>query len=77
MPSRFDEAYSVDTKKNGFVVDMSPSTLLEQSQMNGFERTTKPVGDAITPEVAGQTTGGRGMSDTVAAISLGANGKKK
>ena len=69
MPSRMDDVYSVDAKKAGFVVDMSPSTLLEQSQMNGFERTTKPVGDAVTPEVAGQVTGGRGMSDTVAAIS--------
>ena len=77
MPDRYSEVYSVDAKKAGFVVDMSPSTLLEQSQMNGFERTTKPVGDAVTPEVAGQTTGGRGLIDTEAAIRLGANGRKQ
>ena len=32
MPSRFDAAYSVDAKREGFVVDMRPTTLLERAR---------------------------------------------
>jgi len=77
MPSRFDEAYSVDAKKAGFVVDMRPSTLLEQSLMGGFERTTMPVGEAVTENAEHQTTGGARMGDAIDAIRIGANGRKK
>lgn len=76
MPSRFDEAYSVDTKKAGFVVDMRPSTLLEQSQQ-GYDRVNMPVGEATTERAEYQTTGGRGSTDAEAATRLGANGRKK
>ena len=77
MPSRYDDVYSVNAKKAGFVVDMSPSTILEELQDGGFQRTTKPVGEAGTNETQVLGTGGRGMSDTLAALQLGANGRKK
>ncbi len=75
MPSRFDAAYSVDAKREGFVVDMRPTTLLEQSQM-GVDRVNKPVGDATAPRPEIQTTGGNNLIDTLAAIQLGAIGRK-
>ena len=77
MPSRYDDVYSVNAKKAGFVVDMSPSTILEELQDGGFQRTTKPVGEAGANETQVLGTGGRGMSDTWAALQLGANGRKK
>jgi hypothetical protein len=77
MPSRFDEAYSVDTKKAGFVVDMSPSTILEELQDGGFQRTTKPVGQTAATGDQSRGTGGKGLIDTEAAMRLGANGNKK
>ena len=77
MPSRFDEAYSVDTKKAGFVVDMSPSTILEELQDGGFQRTTRPVGESPANEIQTRGTGGRGLSDFESATRLGANGNKK
>jgi hypothetical protein len=76
MPSRFDEAYSVDTKKDGFVVDMRPTTLLEQSLM-GNDRVNMPVGEAITEAAEYQTTGGARLGDAIDAIRIGANGRKK
>jgi hypothetical protein len=76
MPSRYDESvYGVDARKDGFVVDMRPTTLLEQSQM-GFDRVNMPVGDATDARPEIQTTGGRGTTDTEAAIRLGAQGRK-
>lgn len=76
MPSRYDESiYGVDARKDGFVVDMRPTTLLEQSQM-GFDRVNMPVGDATGPRPEIQTTGGRGTTDTEAAVRLGAQGRK-
>jgi hypothetical protein len=76
MPSRYDESvYGVDAKKEGFVVDMRPTTLLEQSQM-GFDRVNMPVGDATSPRPEIQTTGGSNLIDTIAAIQLGAIGRK-
>jgi len=76
MPSRFDEAYSVDTKKDGFVVDMRPTTLLEQSLMGG-DRVNMPVGEATTEAAEYQTTGGARLGDAIDAIRIGANGRKK
>jgi hypothetical protein len=75
MPSRFDPVYSVDADRNGFVVDMRPTTLLEQSVM-GIDRVNKPVGDATAPRPEVQTTGGRGLTDTESALRLGAQGRK-
>jgi len=77
MPSRFDEAYSVDAKKAGFVVDMSPSTILEELQDGGFQRTTRPVGESPANETQTRGTGGARMGDAEAAARLGANGNKK
>jgi hypothetical protein len=77
MPSRFDKTYSVDARKDGFVVDMRPSTLLEQSLMGGFERTTMPVGEKVTEAAENQTTGGARIGDAIDAIRIGANGRKK
>ena len=76
MPSRYDESvYGVNAKKDGFVVDMRPTTLLEQSQM-GFDRVNMPVGNATGPRPEVQTTGGANLIDTIAAIQLGAIGRK-
>jgi len=77
MPSRLDDsAYGVDAKKAGFVVDMRPSTLLEQSLM-GNDRVNMPVGEATTEAAEYQTTGGARMGDAIEAIRIGANGRKK
>lgn len=78
MPDRFDEMYSVGVVNAGhdFDIDFRPSTLLEESQNNGFLRTTKPTGNPTHPAVEAQTTGGRGLTDTEAAFRLGANGRK-
>jgi len=76
MPSRFDDVFSTDNRERpGFVMDFRPTTLLEQSQM-GIDRVNKPVGTATTPRGEVQTTGGRGTTDTEAAIRLGAQGRK-
>ena len=75
MPSRFDPVYSTDATRDGFVVDLRPTTLLEQSQM-GVDRVNRPVGDATGPRPEVQTTGGRGSTDTEAALRLGAQGRK-
>jgi hypothetical protein len=77
MVDRFnDPAFSTEARQAdvGFVVNMAPSTLLEQLQDNGYERTTKPVGAPTTPAIPQQGTGGRGLTDTEAAFRLGANG---
>jgi len=76
MPSRFDAEYSVDSGKHSKqVADFRPTTLLEQSQMGG-DRVNMPVGDATGPRPEIQTTGGRGTTDTEAALRLGAQGRK-
>jgi len=75
MPSRFDPVYSTDSNRNGFVVDMRPTTLLEQAQL-GVDRVNMPVGDATGPRPEVQTTGGRGLTDTESALRLGAQGRK-
>ena len=75
MPSRFDPVYSVDANRDGFVVDMRPTTLLEQMQM-GVDRVNKPVGNATAPRPEVQTTGGSGLTDTESALRLGAQGRK-
>lgn len=77
MPSRFDDVYSTDVEHHGFYVDMTPSTLLEQSQNGGYERTTMPAGGPVTMPTKYETTGGRGLTDTEAAVRLGATGNKK
>jgi len=76
MPDRFSEEYSVDKKKEGFVVDMRPTTLLEQSK-NGGDRINMPVGEAVTEGAEYQTTGGARIGDAIDAIRIGANGRKK
>lgn len=58
-----------------FFVDMRPSTVLEQSQMHGHTRTTKPVGMADPAPTRWETVGGRGSRDTIAARELGASGR--
>ena len=67
--------YSTDSNRNGFVVDMRPTTLLEQAQL-GVDRVNMPVGDATGPRPEVQTTGGRGLTDTESALRLGAQGRK-
>jgi hypothetical protein len=58
-----------------FFVDMRPSTVLEQSQMRGYERTTKPVGAAEPMPMAWETVGGRASNDVLAARQLGSLGR--
>jgi hypothetical protein len=57
-------------------VDMRPGYILEQSMMSGFDRTSKPVGQADPTPDEFQSTGGRGTADAVAARQLGTNGRK-
>lgn len=76
MPSRDDAVYSVDARKDGFTVDMRPTTLLEQSLM-GNDRVNLPVGDKVTEAAEFQTTGGARLGDAIDAIRIGANGRKK
>lgn len=77
MPDRYSEVYGVDARHENvaFGVDFRPTTLAEQSIMGG-DRVNKPVGDATSARPAFETTGGRGLTDTEAAIRLGANGRK-
>lgn len=68
----------VDTTRRGevsFKVDMRPTTLLEQSQMRGFDRTTKPVGTSEARPDTWETAGGRALNDVLAARHLGALGR--
>ena len=58
-----------------FFVDMRPSTVLEQSQNRGYERTTKPVGMANPMPTAWETVGGRASNDVIAARQLGSLGR--
>jgi hypothetical protein len=75
MPSRYDAVYSTDATRDGFVVDMRPTTLLEQSIM-GADRVNLPVGDATGPRPEYQTTGGARIQDAVIAAQIGATGRK-
>jgi hypothetical protein len=59
-----------------FVVDMRPTTLVEQSQMGGYDRTTMPVGNAAVGSAEFESVGGRGARDTIAARELGIQGRK-
>jgi hypothetical protein len=68
----------VDTTRRGevsFVVDMRPTTVFEQSQMRGYNRTTKPVGESEAMPEEWQTAGGRGSRDIIAARELGTSGR--
>lgn len=83
-PSRFDPAFDVTARKGANTEldqDFRPTTLLEQSQMGGFDRTNKPVGskpaDGSKDGEDVQTAGGRNLGDTIAAKQLGADGRKK
>jgi len=76
MPDRNSEVYSVDARKEGFVVDLRPTTLLEQSLM-GHDRVNAPVGSPTMPRPEIQTTGGRNIGDAIDAIRIGASGRKK
>lgn len=76
MPDRFSDAYSVDARANGFVVDLRPTTLLEQNLMGG-DRVNMPVGEPTMPRPEIQTSGGRGTGDALDAIRIGASGRKK
>lgn len=58
-----------------FYVNMAPSTLLEQSQNRGYDRTTKPVGMAEPMPAAWETVGGRASNDVIAARQLGSLGR--
>jgi len=58
-----------------FKVDMRPSTLLEQSQRHGYDRTTMPVGMAEPAPLTWETAGGRASNDVLAARQLGSLGR--
>jgi len=68
-----------DTARFGslsFHVDMRPGTVLEQSQNNGYDRTSKPVGAATPNPAEFESVGGRGSTDALAARQLGSQGRK-
>jgi hypothetical protein len=74
----FTRESAVDRATRGdvsFFVDMRPSTLLEQSQMHGYERTTKPVGMGDPAPTRWETVGGRASNDVLAARQLGSLGR--
>jgi hypothetical protein len=75
---RYDAEHGVDTTlaNVAFVVDMRPTTVLEQNQMGGYNRTTKPVGEADAKRDEFESVGGRGTGDAIAARQLGTNGRK-
>jgi hypothetical protein len=68
-----------DTTRLGAVayhVDMRPTTVIEQSQMGGYDRTTKPVGAGHAGDKDFESVGGRGSRDVIAARELGTQGRK-
>lgn len=68
-----------DTTRQGavaFHVDMRPTTVIEQSQMGGYDRTTKPVGAGAPGSGDFESVGGRGSRDVIAARELGTQGRK-
>ena len=63
-----------DTARKGDVsmyVDMSPMTILEQQLNGGYNRTSKPVGNAEAERANINGTGSRGTTDAIAATKLG------
>lgn len=67
-----------DTTRAGSVayrVDMRPTTVMEQSQMRGFDRTTMPVGVSDARPSEFESVGGRASADAVAARQLGTQGR--
>lgn len=74
---RFSSEFSVDTHKDSshIVMDFRPTTILEELQDNTL-RTLKPVGQADANPTGEMSTGGRGLTDTEAAIRLGAQVRK-
>lgn len=77
MATKYDAQFSPDGRPAGMPIDFRAATLLEESQDNGYTRVTKPVGTPTQPMPETQTTGGRGLTDYIAAEQLGANGRKK
>ena len=73
MPSRFEKDNSVDTRRGDVAmhVDMSPTTLLEENMMGGFNRTSKPVGGSEAERANINGSGSRGTTDAIAAEKLG------
>lgn len=57
-----------------FYVDMSANTVLQQSQMHGYDRTTKPVGMVEADPERWESVGGRAANDAIAARHLGIQG---
>ena len=73
MADRFSSEFGTEARNENvaFVVDMSPTTVLEQQMEGGFSRTTRPVGENPNVRSNINGTGGRGTSDAVAATKLG------
>jgi hypothetical protein len=73
MANRFSPEYGTEARASNvaFIVDMSPATVLEQQMDGGYDRTTKPVGEATATRSNLNGTGSRGASDAVAASKLG------
>lgn len=69
----------VDRRGKGavaYTVDMRPTTVFEQSQMGGYDRTTKPVGAGTVGDREFESVGGRAARDVIAARELGIQGRK-
>ena len=77
MSSRYDAEHSTDATKAqvAFVVDMRPSSLLEEN-LAGGARVNLPVGQAPADPRTDNQSGGRGYTDTIAGQKLGVKGRK-
>jgi len=77
MSSRYDAEHSTDAThaQVAFVVDMRPSTLLEEN-LAGGGRVNMPVGQTAAELGTELQSGGRGYTDTIAGQKLGVKGRK-
>jgi hypothetical protein len=73
---RNDQTETTRRGEVAFVVDMRPTTVFEQSQMGGYDRVTKPVGQAEVGNRDFESVGGRAARDVIAARELGIQGRK-
>jgi hypothetical protein len=76
MSNRFSSEFdTTGVNVKGAPVDFRPTTVLEELQM-GTTRTLKAVGNGAQSPAPEINSGGRGLTDTEAALRLGAQPRK-
>ena len=73
---RDDQTETTTRGDVAYVVDMRPTTVFEQSRMGGYDRVSKPVGEAAVGDRDFESVGGRAARDIIAARELGIQGRK-